>query len=188
MTLGAAAASKAVAVAAAATRAVGPKGSETKAVAVAAAATKAPPAVGLKGFETKAVAVAAAAKKAKSAAAEEDAKALEAREVWKTRCSTCSKAYHTCMRMLESLLESIPAKGKLALLLGVRARTRTPDTGSANEERAHGRNRKYQHLPIWPLHTPKWLPAERQTAVSGERPYLDRFCGAYLSFLYQYAV
>jgi hypothetical protein len=112
----AAAASKAVAVAAAA----------SKAVAVAAAATKA---VGLKGYETKAVAVAAVAKKAKSAAAEEDAKALEAREaaaVWKTKCSTCSKAYHSCTGILVLLLESIPAKGKLALQAGVLTHTRTP--------------------------------------------------------------
>jgi hypothetical protein len=98
----------------------------SKAVAVAAAATKA---VGLKGYETKAVAVAAVAKKAKSAAAEEDAKALEAREaaaVWKTKCSTCSKAYHSCTGILVLLLESTPAKGKLALQAGVLTHTRTP--------------------------------------------------------------
>ena len=75
---------------------------------------------------SKAVAVAAAAKQAKSIAAEEDAKALEAREVWTRRCNTCSKSYHPVTRMLDSLLESIPAKGKLTLQAGVLTHTRTP--------------------------------------------------------------
>ena len=103
---------------AAATKLVGPKGLETKAVAVvAAAATKAPPAVGHKGGETKAK---------QAIAAEEEAKALEANEVWRRRCSSLAKSYHPVTRSLELLLESIPAKGKLALQAGVLTHTRTP--------------------------------------------------------------
>ena len=113
-----AATSKAILVAAAATAATkAAAAAATKAVAVAAAATKAPPAVGHKGGETKAK---------QAIAAEEDAKALEAREVWTRRCSTCAKSYHPVTRMLDSLLESIPAKGKLALQAGVLTHTRTP--------------------------------------------------------------
>ena len=104
---------------AAATKPVEPKGLETKAVAVvAAAATKAPSAVGHKGGETKAK---------QAIAAEEDALALEeAAKVWRNKCSTCAKSYHPVTRMLDSLLESIPAKGKLALQAGVLTHTRTP--------------------------------------------------------------
>ena len=109
-----------------ATKPVGPKGLETKAVAVAAAATKAPPAVGHKGGETKAKQAIAAEEDAKAF----EAKALEAREAWTRRCNTCAKNYHPVTRLLESLLESIPTKGKLALQAGVAApptsRTITP--------------------------------------------------------------
>ena len=123
-------------------RSARPEAATTRAILVAAAATaatKAAPAaatklVGPKGLETKAVAVvAAAATKASSAvakgkviAAEEDAKAFQAREVWTRKCSTYSKNYHPVTRLLESLLESIPTKGKLALQAGVLTHTRTP--------------------------------------------------------------
>ena len=122
--VGAAAASKAVAVAAAATKAVGPKGFQTKAFAVAAAATKAPPAVGLKGFETKAVAIAAI--QAKSIAAEEDAKALEAKAQWKKKCSDCAKRCNMFNNRLVDFIELIPAKGKLALRANTHPHTHTP--------------------------------------------------------------
>ena len=123
-------------------RSARPEAATTRAILVAAAATaatKAAPAaatklVGPKGLETKAVAVVAApATKASSAvakgkviAAEEDAKAFQAREVWTRKCSTYSKNYHPVTRLLESLLESIPTKGKLALQAGVLTHTRTP--------------------------------------------------------------
>ena len=98
--------------------------SGAKAVAVggAAAASKA---VGVAAAASKAFGVAAAAKQA--IAAEENALALEeAAKVWKNRCGTYSKSYHPVTRMLNSLLVSIPAKGKLALQAGVLTHTRTP--------------------------------------------------------------
>ena len=104
-------------------RSAKPEAATTKAILVAAAATaatKAAPAAA-----SKAVGVAAAAKQA--IAAEENALALEeAAKVWKNRCGTYSKSYHPVTRMLNSLLVSIPAKGKLALQAGVLTHTRTP--------------------------------------------------------------
>ena len=93
--------------------------------AAATAATKAAPAaatklVGPKGLETKA---SSAVAKARVIAAEEDAKALQAREVWTRSCGKHSKDYHPVTRLLESLLESIPTKGKLA---DTHPHTRTP--------------------------------------------------------------
>ena len=83
---------------AAATKLVGPKGLETKAVAVvAAAATKAPSAVGHKGGETK-------------------AKQAIAAEVWRNKCSTCAKSYHPVTRMLDSLLEYLESLPRLPLI------------------------------------------------------------------------
>jgi len=93
---------------AAATKPVEPKGLETKAVAVVAAgSTKSLSAVGHEGGETK-------------------AKQTIAAEVWRNKCSTCAKAYHPVTRWLDTLLESIPAKGKLTLQAGVLTHTRTP--------------------------------------------------------------
>jgi hypothetical protein len=109
----------AIAFAAAATKAA------AAAVTAATAATKAPPAVGHKGGETKAKQAIAEAKQA--IAAEEEAKALEANEVWRRRCSTLAKSYHPFTRSLNSLLESIPGTGKLALQAGFSlTHTRTP--------------------------------------------------------------
>ena len=117
-----------------------PEDATAKAILIAAAATaatKAAPAaatklVGPKGLETKAVAVVAtAATKGSSADAKAfEAKALEAREAWTRKCNTCAKNYHPVTRLLDSLLESTPTKGKLALQAGVAApptsRTITP--------------------------------------------------------------
>ena len=88
-------------------RSAKPEAATTKAILVAAAATKALSAVGHKGGETK-------------------AKQAIAAEVWRNKCSTCAKAYHPVTRLLDSLLESIPAKGKLTLQAGVLTHTRTP--------------------------------------------------------------
>jgi hypothetical protein len=110
----------------------------SKAVVVAAA-----PAASKAGGAPKAVAVAAAAaaskaagaKKAKAAAAaEEEAREEKAKEdsreekakAWKRRCSECSKKAGTIKAAFAALLESIPAKGKLALRAGVLTHTRTP--------------------------------------------------------------
>jgi hypothetical protein len=118
----AAAASRAVAVADAAKKAHLPVGRPVPGQQYVARSNP----TGPTGVELQRGAAKAKTKKSIAAAAEEDAKVLEARQVWTHKCGTCSKHYHTCRLALESLLESTPAKGKLALQAGVLTHTRTP--------------------------------------------------------------
>ena len=66
-------------------------------------------------------AAAAVAKKANAVAAD-----VEAKEQWPKKVAACAKKANVFKKSLAEYLESIPAKGKLALQAGVLTHTRTP--------------------------------------------------------------